>query len=365
MRATLLEVLNVDEEEMNIVLKEMEELYIIQQPTIGGQECIKFLSPVRFCELNVPCRLHGLNNCLCCMLFFKAFADVALDVCTPPQVESIASALADRLKRKKDYKTCFAMARLYHTLGEEEKSKLELWQEAYEGMLETAKSWPEDKLSHWKEVAESEIESCGYEVRDVLGSDFSYPRVYHKALANEWVAMRWFEAPITLGPLGHTLSCLVTSLRQEYTALFRGDDSFRTIVYQRRESALSRLRIQVKLMDDLIRSQGIDIPSTEETSQQTMVEALFRPAQSCDEVTERISLLTGAYYPLGIQTRIERLYKVAASFREVASPDVMARASEPIWKAYSKLRESNSANDSLMILAVHNWKPKVCHLSLR
>jgi hypothetical protein len=52
MRATLWEVLNdliaqgVDKEEMDIVLKEMEELYIIQQPTLDGQDCIKFLSPV-------------------------------------------------------------------------------------------------------------------------------------------------------------------------------------------------------------------------------------------------------------------------------------------------------------------------------
>jgi hypothetical protein len=298
-------------------------------------------------------------------LFFKAFADVAVDVCTPPQVERIASALADRLKRIKDYKTCFVMARLYHILGEEEKSKLELWQEAYKGMLEAAKSWPEDELNHWKEVAESEIESCGYEVRDVLGSDFSYPRVQRKALANEWVLMRWFQPPITLGPLGHTLSCLVTSFRQEYTALFHGDDSFKAIVYQRRESVLSRLRIQVKLMDDLIRSQGIEIPSAEETSEQSIVEALFRPAQSCDELTGRISLLRDAYYPLGIQTRIERLYKVAAKFRDDAAPDAMAGASEPIRKAYSELRDSNSTNDSLMILAVHNWKPKVCHISLR
>jgi hypothetical protein len=306
---------------------------------------------------------------------------VSLDVCTPPQIESIANSLVHRLAHPSDYQTCFAVARLYHILSTSETRKLELWREGYNLMMKSTGSQSEIEANWMKKIVECEIECCGYNARETLGSQFSYPVVEHNSLDHRFLFLRMFQGPVSFGPMGQTLSFLSETLCQEQLLSCGSDaESLRNLVCFEREQSLERYQFQLNIIDDFTRSYDIDVPVTLKEREKSLLDAIFRPVVLGVGLSEEVTLFMEEFYSLGVQMRLDRLYKVADKVREQASPPVFDRAPHAIRQAYFTFRRNfapnegsadvderwkrhcreDAAQDALMILAMNKWNPEVC-----
>jgi hypothetical protein len=108
-----------DADVFDIVIKEMKAMWLLKILQEDGQNVVVFQCP--------------------------AIGDVAMDVCTPIQVHSIARALIDRLQPavSNSFKIPLVLAGLYHLLDEQEAAKLALWRLGYKVFLERSTGWPE------------------------------------------------------------------------------------------------------------------------------------------------------------------------------------------------------------------------------
>jgi hypothetical protein len=304
---------------------------------------------------------------------------VSRDVCTPPQVEAIASSLVARLEPPSDYQTCFALARLYHVLAKNETRKLDLWRNGYRLMLESTDCQSEEDLNWWKKVAECEIEHCGYGARDTIGKHFDYPVFEVKHLNHRFTYFRWYQAPVSLGPMGQTLSFLSETLCQEQMVSSRNDESFKSFVYLEREKAMKQYLFQMNAVDNFTESYGIEVPQLSKEAELTMLDSMFGFTTFGTGVAEKAALFLDSFYSVGVQMRLDRLYAVAEKVREQINPPVFDHAPEAIRDAYFTLRNhfipngvppnrevrwqrqsrADAAQDALMVLAMHQWKPAV------
>jgi hypothetical protein len=303
---------------------------------------------------------------------------VCRDVCTPPQVEAIASSLVSRLEQPSDYSTCFALARLYHVLAKSEIRKLDLWREGYSLMLGSTDCQSEEDLNWRKKIVECEIEYCGYNAQDTLGMTFNYPLFEGRNVNHQFVYLRWYQAPISFGPMGQTLSFLSETLCQEMISRMN-DESFKTFVYDEREKALKSYLLQLNAIDEFTQSYGIEVPNLSKEAELKLLDSIFGLGTLGTRVAEKVDLFLNEFYSVGVQMRLDRLYAVAEKVREQIAPPVFNRAPEAIRQAYFTFRnhrvregESSSvderwrrhcredaAQDALMVLATHRWKPEV------
>jgi hypothetical protein len=300
-------------------------------------------------------------------------------VCTPIQVDSIATALIDRLKRMTDFKTCFAVARLYHGLKQNESMKIQRWRDGYLGMIAASKDWPESELNRWKEVVEGEIESAGYEVFEILGEDFSYPIIRRKKLDSGFMILWLLQAPISFGPMGHTLTFLFKSVMREQS-VFNGKNENIAEFYSQRMSALNRYLAQLALVDQFIQLHDAQVSQSSIDEEVSMVKSLFGPARSSEDVIDKVSRILDDYITIRVAGRIDRLRRVAEILRSSSNLSLFDHAPDPIRAAYMVLRNNyvpdgvsshtdkkwqrmsrvDAGQDSLMVLALHGWKPMVC-----
>jgi hypothetical protein len=307
----------------------------------------------------------------------QAFADISLDVCTPPQVEAIAASLVSLLEQPSDYQTCFALARLYHVLAKNETRKLDLWREGYILMLGSAKS--EEELIRRKKAVECEIEYCGYNARDTLGIDFDYPVFHGKSLNQRFTYFRWYQAPISLGPMGQTLSFLCETLCHEQKLSHLKGESFKGRARLEREKAMKLYLFQMNAIDRFTESYGIEVPRLSKEAELTLLDSIFGQTTFGTEVAERVTLFLDDFYSVAVQMRLDRLYAVSQMVREELKPPVFNCAPKAIREAYFTFRNhfvpegespnvdarwrrhcrEDAAQDALMVLAMHQWKPEV------
>jgi hypothetical protein len=302
-----------------------------------------------------------------------------LDVCTPIQINGIASALVDRLKGFTDFKTCFVLARLYHILKQNETEKIQRWRNGYLGLLAESKHWPENKVIQWKELVEGEIEAAGYEVFDVVGEDISYPGIKWKKLDIRFSVLWLLQAPISLGPMGHTLTFLLKSIMREQLVL-NGKSKNVEEFYAQRKSALHQYLTQLMKIEEFIQQHGTEILPLSTEKEISIVNLIFAPAQTSDDLLEKVSMILDKYMVHYVPARIDSLRRIAQFLRTSPNLTIFDHAPEAIRAAYMVLHDHfvpegmpstvsknwqrknqvDAGQDALMVLALHNWKPKVC-----
>jgi hypothetical protein len=117
-----------------------------------------------------------------------AFADVAYDVSTPVQIQSIAGALAERLypRLNDSFVVPLILAGLHHLLGRSGSALKDFWIKGYNQFLNECIGCSEAHKNKWKECIDDEISSTGCSTCEILGGKFcldkSEPRTVGKIL---------------------------------------------------------------------------------------------------------------------------------------------------------------------------------------
>jgi class 3 adenylate cyclase len=369
-RTVLWEVLNdligegVESDVFDVVIREMKEMRLLKVGQDCGEEVVIFQSP--------------------------ALADIALDVCTPVQVKSITKALTERLEpnMSKNFKIQIVLARFYHLLSEQEATKKQLWQQGYKAFLRESENWPEDDVSKWKELIESEIEDAGYEATDILGKDFSYSCVKRVAVNHRLPLVKIYQAPISFGPMGHSLSVICRNTFHEYGVFHGMSEEAAHKLRKSTQSASQRYTKEVSIVEQYLEENGFGASPDDLKEEQSMLDFFAKPAANENDVVTKAEWILEEYVTRIVEHRLERLRSLVAKLRKGDLPAIFEDAPKAIRYAYTALQfalqgtlcpigcpkanstpvvykgsmiakvESDAAQDAIMTLATLNWKPR-------
>jgi class 3 adenylate cyclase len=330
----------VDADVFDIVIKEMKDMWLLKLSQEDGQNVVIFQCP--------------------------AIGDIAMDVCTPVQVSSIARALIDRLQPAVSncFKIPFVVASLYHLLGEQEATKLALWRQGYDAFLEQSTGWVEAEAARCKELITDVIDGAGYSSFDVLGEKLCYSDtgLCMKPLSRS-VQLFWFyEIPVSFGPAGHSLSVITRNTFHEY-GTFRG--ATEEAIQKLRSSTASASNRYMKeslVLEEYLEENGFG-SSEELEEERLMIELISRPAESGSAVVTKATTFLEEYRPRFLDGRLRRLKLLIVKLREGEGvPSVIENAPKAIRLAYKAMQAPGCRSDAvqvaLMTLATLNWKPK-------
>jgi hypothetical protein len=329
----------VDADVFDIVIKEMKEMWLLKLSQEDRQNVVIFQCP--------------------------AIGDIAMDVCTPVQVQSIVRALIDRLKvaESNNFKIPLVLAGLYHLLDEEEATKLAFWRQGYEAFLEQSIGWVGMEAARLKELIIDTIDGAGYTSFDVLGGNICQSDLCMKPLSRS-VQLFWFyEIPVSFGPAGHSLSVITRNTFQEYGA-FRGETAEAIQdLHSSTASASNRYMKELLVLEECLTENGLKITSEEFEAERLMIELLCKPAESGSAVVTKANTFLGEYLPRFLDGRLRRLKLLILKLREGRRvPSVIENAPKAIRLAYKAMQapgcRSDAVQSALMTLATHNWKPK-------
>ena len=321
-----------------IVLDELQAMHLIKITYEGDEAALKFRSP--------------------------ALADVAFEVCTPVQIESIGHALIDRLEPLlgDNFKIPLAVATLYHLLGEDEATQKELWAHGYEDFLQESIDWGKTAKEMWKEAIDDAIQSAGFDSTEILGRDFQVSCPQQLVVCDCIPRLKMYWPPLALGPMAHTFSVICRNTFHEYAA-FHGYPPERVeALRQARTSASKRYLLELDVIESFLAEHGIVADATLLQKERDMIGEIQTPPLIDADVQQKAQKILGEFIPQFIEARLKRLYALVEKLRDGEIPGVVQRGNEAILHAYKVLRaaksRSGAAQDALMILATHNWKPK-------
>lgn len=293
-----------------------------------------------------------------------ALGDIAYDVCTPVQIRSIAMALIDRLEAitSKDFMVHLVLGNLYSIIKEHEPIQKSLWLKAYAAFLDESRNWPEDKVYWWKEHFEDEVEDAGYDTRDILGDDFGFPRVTRKPIDHHLPLLKIYSAPVTFGPMGHSLSVLTRNTFHEYGVFHGARRSTTCRLLRSSASASNRYLNEIECVEEFLGRYKLMSTEVLLEEERAFIRYLAEPAKSDEEVTLKAVRILDDYIPKFVQGRMNRLYSLIAELRKEGTPDVIKDGPGAIYRAYEALQapknRNDAAQDALMILATMNFKPQ-------
>jgi hypothetical protein len=138
----------VENKRMQIVLDEMTKMCLIKVGSSGGRGLLSFQCP--------------------------ALADIAFDVSTPIQIQSICESLIERLNLHNDgnFMVFMVLANLHHLIGHDKAITQACWVEGYKLFQIESVGWPEKQVSKIMEFIDEEITASGCLTREVLGDTF-------------------------------------------------------------------------------------------------------------------------------------------------------------------------------------------------
>lgn len=357
-RNTMWEVLNditaekVDAELMQIILDELVDTYLLK---IEQEKCEDVLS-----------------------LQSVALADIAFDVCTPIQIDSIAEALIERLDPliSNSFKVPLVIAELHgHRFNPDGDARKRLWRKAYEAFQIECCDMKEHEVNLWKELIEEKIVGAGgCSVEEVLGADLTYPKGLLVPAGSDLKLLQIYRAPIALGPMGHSLSCIFRSTFQEMTAFHGADESTVAMLRRATESASKCYLAEMKVLEDFLEPLGLYVSEEQLKRERSMIKSIAMPAECADDVHVKAAMLLHEYVPI-VAERLKRICSMIHKVRrsDGSIPDVLHKAPRVFRRAYEALFwEENSnrfdaAQDSIIVLATYNYKPRPIpeHLPIR
>ena len=187
-----------------------------------------------------------------------ALADIAMDVCTPTQFESIASALVDCLQTSwtENFKTALVCASLHDVVSGNEAVMKQMWRQAFYSFLCESEGWPEWERNQWIEAIGDAIRAAGFSPKEVLGEELSVPCPRRMAIPSSLSMLKTYAPPISLGPLGVSLSVICRNLFLEF-GKFCGSGQGEQVLMDL-ESACNRYLVQVSMLEEFLRQNLID-----------------------------------------------------------------------------------------------------------
>jgi class 3 adenylate cyclase len=296
-----------------------------------------------------------------------ALADVAMDVCTPIQVRSIAAALIERLGAAltDNFQVSLVMAGLRNLLDRNEEIMKHLWLQAYDGFLQESEScgWDQYEIEKWMEIIDDEIHAAGFTSKDVLGGDFSVSVEPLKAISPGLSMLQYYSAPVSLGPLGHTLSVICRNTFHEFGAFHGASQEAIDKLHGSTGSACGRYLMEMMVLEDYLRENGFGAREGAVETEFDILSFLANPAGTGEEVETKVVMILDELIPRFVEPRLQRLYKLIYKLRQDNdTPAVFTFSQKAIRLAYEALQapkcRTDAAQDALMILATMNWKPK-------
>jgi hypothetical protein len=343
----------VEDEEMNSLIEEMQAMYLIK------------LNHERTSD-NADERGPDVVSFQC-----PALRDIALDVCTPVQLESIRRALVDRFQphTSSNFKVPFILADLKMALGEWPGLQKHLWRQGYKMFTEESRSWSAQTRDRWKAILEAEVEGAGFESRQVFGDEFWVPVFSRRSIEPRLLHLHLYVGPIALGPMADTLTLICRNLYHSITlcnGAENGEDD--AILLVSMMNARDRYLGEMTLVESFL---GFYVDETENRAlertlmmeRSKIMEICSQPENAKDLVRKAVSFLDD-YIPNFVQPRVERLRRMVHMLRIMGTPQVVADAEPAIRKAYEILSaspdsmRSDAAQTALMVLATHSWKPR-------
>lgn len=333
---------DLDSSRFAIVLGEMKDMHLLRTVVDRSMDKISFESPI--------------------------VADVALTVCTPHQIHIISEALLYRLEAmiNHDFKVPLVIAYLLHETGGRKGRMQKCWKKAYAGFLQAKQNDPtyggETECQWWMEYFSEAITSAGFLPTDVLGEDFVVPIVSDDILPPRLLRLKSYVPPITIGPLGHTLSTIGRCLFHDYGAYVRDDYDLKQQHQIEISAASSRYFKEVTIMEAYLGESGLGATKDQLAEERILVNWLALASSSEDEVLLKSDSFQAKLVIEHVQPRLERIRDFVSCLTKV--PDVVTHCNDKAIKAaYYKADVDkcwkDGFEDALMVMAVMNWKPRM------
>lgn len=342
----------VDDDSMSILLREMSELYLIRLWTdVDGVEYVKFQSP--------------------------ALADIAMDVCTPEQLEHIAKAWNGRLapEKKEQFRVPLVLAWLHvminpHRTCSRRVSRSEkLWREGYIAIQEASKreKWTLAKLDRWKELLACEIEAGGSKVSEVLGPNFGYGVKPFKPVDFAFLRVWLYRGPIGLGPLGNTMSVIGQLIKEAMPGY--QDDSLREKGSRYMTNAVRRYKKEVEIMEELLSVNNLGQDRDEVDAEFSLLDEIAVPSSNSEQVYKKAEVFLDQVIPRFVIKRLDRLRsltecldgKEVPTFVSNCQCECVGLAYNVMFRKWICMTQANQvdcAQHALMILATRGWVPR-------
>lgn len=299
-----------------------------------------------------------------------ALSDVVYDVCTPVQIDLISRALIDRLEMyaDTDFRVSLTIAALCGNTGEHELQK-QFWRQSYQQVLNgTEESSPtEGGICQMKEIINREIEAAGYSSHDILGEELRFTVADVQSLSDFDGAMmlKNYCAPISFGPMGHTLTVITRAAALEILAFreaFSGEDV--SSLQADCRSALDRYKLEVNRLEDFLKLHGFGMTQQERQTEDALLEEITCPGTDEMHACQKREHFLQSFCPRFVESRLHRLHLLAAKLRQGPIPLIIQTAPESIRESYKALIRSttdqnDAVQDALVTLAVFNWQPKL------
>ena len=333
---------DMDSSRFAIVIGEMTDMHLLKTSVDKSMDKISFETPI--------------------------VADVALTVCTPTQIQIISEALLYRLEAmmNHDFKVPLVIADLLHATGAREARVQKCWRRAYEGFMNANDHDPKygGKMERywWLEYFSDVISLAGYEPTDVLGEDFSVPVFQEEIMPMRMLKLKSYVPPISLGPLGHTLSTIGRALFHDYGAYVRSDYDSKEKNQIEISAASSRYMKEVAIVEAFLSKCGLEASKHELAEERTLINWLASTSSSEDEVLSKAESFHAKLVKKHVNQRLERIRDFVSCLTEI--PDVVTHCRDKAIKAaYTKTQVDkcwkDRFEDALMVMAVMNWKPRV------
>jgi hypothetical protein len=323
---------------LTVIINEMEDMSLIKIVRGGGEERLAFRSP--------------------------ALGDVAFEVCTPVQIESIGHALIDRLEPllQSSFKVPLAVANLYNLLGEDRDQQKELFLQAYESFLQESILWDKPKKEKWKEVIDDEIRAAKLNSTEIFGEDFLLACVERPVVSPCIPRLKMYWPPLALGPMAHTFAVICRNIFHEHGAFHGYTDKRIQECREAVASASKRYLLELEVVETFLNAHGIQADPTILQKEQKLINEVAFPARTDADVRAKAEMLLEVFIPEYIDGRLKRLHALVEKLRVGEIPTVVLKANAALYHAYRSFRtipyRSDAAQDALMILATNNWKPE-------
>lgn len=325
-----------------IMLREFQEMFLIKTGHEDDEEVLSFQCP--------------------------AFGDIAFDVSTPCQIESIAHALIERLQPRlaTNFKVPFVIANLQLMIGKDSKMLKNLWRNGYEQFNVQSANWDKKEISFWRETIDDEIIDADVEPTFmVLGPDFdACPVKPHRALDARLQFLKTYMPPISFGPMGHSLSVVQRALFHSHGEYHGYAKETTQVLKNDMKTACARYLGEMGAMEDLLNTNGIKEQSSILESERETILEISSLSSSDKDVDRKARLFLDEYVPKYVARRMKRLHALVHKLRHDKTPisACFSNVDCTLARAYTILRSEkcrdDAGQDALMILATENWKPR-------
>lgn len=295
-----------------------------------------------------------------------ALGDIAMEVCTPAQLETIAEALLAQLKDSwtENFQTALVCAGLHDLVSGDTELMQQMWRQAYFSSLCECEGWSEEQLCKWKEVIRDCIQTTGFSAAEVVGDDLSIPIPTRMAIPPLIARLKEATPPLSVGPMGTTFSVICRNIVQEMGKFNGMSANTCRQVNADVESASMRYMTQVNILEDFLEQEGLGYQHGRLLeSEFEMLSFFCSPASSAEEVEAKAKMVLDKMVPINLGLRRERLRELVQKFRENRTiPPPLLNAPIALQHAYEALQmtknRDDATQDALMLLATSNWRPQ-------